>query len=87
MLWVGHLNAPLLDGYRRLGDYSYGTYLYAFPLQGLAVWLWGPLTPHLNVALAIPPTLLCAILSWHLIERPTLHLRHQRRTGRAGKRL
>lgn len=74
-LWLAHRPAPALCFYRRLGDYSYGTYLYAFPLQGLVVWLFGPMTPVQNIALALPPTLICAVLSWHLVERPALGLR------------
>ena len=68
-----------LLAYNRLGDYSYGIYIYAFPLQGLVVWLWGPMTPFWNIALSLPLTLICAILSWHLIEAPALALRQRRR--------
>ena len=61
-----------IRAFNRLGDYSYGIYIYAFPMQQLAVHLWpghGPLT---NIALATPATLILAVLSWHLIERPAL---------------
>lgn len=61
-----------LRAFNNLGDYSYGIYIYAFPMQQLAVHLWpghGPLT---NIALAAPATLVLAILSWHLVERPAL---------------
>lgn len=87
VLWFGHLPALWLHGFRRLGDYSYGTYLYAFPIQGLAVWSWGQMTPALNIALSLPPTLFCAVLSWHLVERPALRLRHQPRVIGEGKRV
>ncbi|MFM2357175.1 MAG: hypothetical protein RLZZ528_2911 [Pseudomonadota bacterium] len=62
----------LLRHYNRLGDYSYGLYIYAFPLQGLVIWLWGPMSPLQNIALALPLSLACAVPSWHLIERPAL---------------
>jgi peptidoglycan/LPS O-acetylase OafA/YrhL len=64
--------AKALLTYNRLGDYSYGIYVYAFPLQGLMVWALGPQTPWLNMATAFPATLACAVLSWHLVERPAL---------------
>ena len=54
------------------GDYSYGLYIYAFPIQGLVMHLAGPLDPLGNVFLALPLTLMMAILSWHLVERPWL---------------
>lgn len=92
--WLAHVSAPALNGFRRIGDYSYGTYLYAFPVQGFVVWLWGPMSPLTNIALALPAVLVCAALSWHLVERPALSVRQRmttaaylRGTGRAGKRL
>ena len=44
-------------------------------MQGLVVWAFGALTPALNIALSLPPTLALAVLSWHLVERPALALR------------
>ncbi len=67
--------------YNRLGDYSYGIYVYAFPIQGLMVWAFGPQTPLMNMVTAFPLTLACAVLSWHLIERPAL--RYVRQQARA----
>ncbi|WP_373356143.1 acyltransferase family protein [Pseudoroseicyclus sp. CXY001] len=67
--------APLL-AYNRLGDYSYGTYIYAFPVQQLAAG-WGGDTPAGNIAFALPLTLACAVLSWHLIEKPALASVHR----------
>ena len=62
------VTAPLMT---RLGDISYGTYLYAFPIaQTLLVLL--PLTPLDLIVLGAPLTLLVAVLSRHLIERPFL---------------
>lgn len=62
-----------LSAYARAGDYSYGLYIYAFPVQGLIVWVWGgEMDPMLNIALSLPLTLAFAIPSWHLVERPAL---------------
>jgi len=36
------------------------------------VWIAGPMTPGMNIALALPATLTCSILSWHLVEAPAL---------------
>lgn len=81
--WLAYVPRGAILGYNRLGDYSYGIYIYAFPLQGLVVWLWGPMAPLTNIALALPLTLALSILSWHLIESPALALRH-RLGGRVG---
>lgn len=71
-LWLAYVPKGPLLLYNRLGDYSYGIYIYAFPLQGWAAWAFGPQTPLENMLYAFPPTLLCAVLSWHLVERPAM---------------
>lgn len=76
-LWLGYVPGGWIRAWNRLGDYSYGLYVYAFPLQGLAVWLLGPQGPAQNLACAVPMTLVCAILSWHAVERPALALRRR----------
>lgn len=62
--------------YHRIGDLSYGTYLYAYPLQMLTLARW--LTPTNFWALTavdVAVTLGCAALSWRLVERPALRLK------------
>ncbi len=73
---------PLLDR----GDYSYGIYLYAMPVQQsiafflpqLREWYW-------NILLALPITIALAMFSWTFIEKPALRLR-KRLTGSAERR-
>lgn len=57
------------------GDYSYGIYLYAFPIQQtyahLAArpeWWW-------NIIVALPATMLFAAFSWHCVEKHVLRLK------------
>ncbi len=75
VFWAAYVPGGFLRAYNRLGDYSYGIYIYAFPLQGFAVWLLGPMTPWENIALSLPLVLIPSILSWHLVEKPGLALR------------
>jgi peptidoglycan/LPS O-acetylase OafA/YrhL len=63
---------------RGMGDYSYGIYIYAFPIQQLGAHM-GFTTPLANIAFALPLTLVCAMLSWHLVERPALAFKKPRR--------
>ena len=72
---LGYANTPILHHYNRLGDYSYGTYIYAFPIQQLAAQT-GITTPIVNMAIALPFTVICAVISWHIIEHPAMKLRH-----------
>lgn len=54
----------------RFGDFSYGTYLYAFPIEQLLVMAFGhSLAPWKLFAMATPLTLLAAVASWYLVER------------------
>ncbi len=61
---------------KRIGDLSYGTFLFAFPVQQSIVALLNPgLSAVRLTLLAIPATLACAALSWRFIERPALNLK------------
>ncbi|NNF24112.1 MAG: hypothetical protein HKN63_04815 [Rhodobacteraceae bacterium] len=69
---VGYRIGGPVRRYNELGDYSYGVYIYAFPMQQAASHFLGPQGPLTNMAVAAPLTLLFAVLSWHLIERRAL---------------
>lgn len=85
VFWLGYVPGGLMRAYNRLGDYSYGIYIYAFPLQGAAVWALGPQSPLTNMIVAFVPTLILSVLSWHLIEGPALNAKSalMARLGRA----
>lgn len=73
---VAYLPGGVIRKYNRLGDYSYGMYVYAFPIQQAAVAVAGPMSPLTNILIAFPLTLACAIASWILVEKPSLNRRH-----------
>ena len=62
------------------GDLSYGIYLYGFPLQQALIFssLGSILTPDLLTAAALPLAFCAAYFSWHIVEKPALHLARQR---------
>jgi len=54
----------------RYGDFSYGTYLYAFPIAQIIMSRIGhPVSAWELFALSTPPTLLAAVASWYGVER------------------
>src|SRR6266446_2254428 len=64
-----------LPVFNRLGDYSYGIYVYAFPLQQTLIERnsgWSPATLFLTV---MPLLLAVAMMSWHGVEKPLLGLK------------
>lgn len=68
IFYVGYLRSAPLQTYNRLGDYSYGMYIYAFPCEQIIVYLWDGISPLALIWISFPVTLAAAILSWHLIE-------------------
>lgn len=68
---------PLLriDQFNRIGDYSYGLYIFGFPVQQSLVYLLGKPDPLLLFGLTFPLTLLLAVFSWHFIEKPSLNFK------------
>jgi peptidoglycan/LPS O-acetylase OafA/YrhL len=73
-LWLAY--APRIPGFEKIGDYSYGVYLWGFPVQQTVAWVIGSPTPMQVFAWAMPITLLIAVASWHWLEKPALRLKH-----------
>jgi peptidoglycan/LPS O-acetylase OafA/YrhL len=57
------------------GDYSYGIYLYAFPVQQAVAYLLPQQPWYLNFAVALVFVSMFAAFSWHCVEKPTLRLK------------
>jgi len=62
----------------KIGDLSYGTYLFAFPIQQALVSTLGVGHPIWVTAIAIPIVLALAFVSWWFVEKPALRLRDRR---------
>jgi len=70
-----------LQKFGKYGDFSYGVYIYAFPIQQLVRLYHGEnLNPWSNSLLSIPLILICAVLSWKLVEHPCLQLKNRYKT-------
>lgn len=61
--------------FNRLGDYSYGLYIYSFPIQQTLVRLAPGIEPVTLFALAFTLALALAVVSWHGIEKPALGIK------------
>lgn len=73
---LAYLFRGILTSYNKLGDYSYGTYIYAFPIQQLLVLYLSP-TGWGLFFLSTLITLILAIASWHFIEKPSMTFIHK----------
>jgi peptidoglycan/LPS O-acetylase OafA/YrhL len=61
--------------FTRLGDYSYGLYIYAFPIQQQIVFYHPGIHWIPGLFMTYPVILGVAIVSWHLVEKPALSLK------------
>jgi peptidoglycan/LPS O-acetylase OafA/YrhL len=64
--------APQLHRFHPTNDYSYGVYLWAFPIQQIVASYLPGLDNLLGLAIAMPTTLAVAAVSWHCLERPCI---------------
>ena len=70
IFWIGFHPRIRFNHAARHGDFSYGVYLYAFPIQMLLTQAFGgDLNPWLNFLMATPLSVLAAVASWHGVEK------------------
>lgn len=72
-VWFAYV--PDLHWFNRAGDYSYGLYIYAFPVQQTLRHYFPHILPLQMFPAAAAVTLACAMASWHLVEEPALRLK------------
>jgi len=85
VLVVAYHPALRLPGLAGKPDYSYGLYVYAFPIQQTLVRLAPGIAPSLLFVAAVALTLAIAALSWHALEAPALRLKSRFRSSPDGR--
>lgn len=77
LAWLAVVLPKPFQAVGRDNDYSYALYLWGWPMQQLAAFWgwhqWGYI-PYTLVSLAMASA--CALLSWHLIEKPAMSLKN-----------
>jgi len=87
LFWCAFRPIPRLSQFAARGDFSYGIYLFSFPILQIVIHYAGKSWPPLLLfAIGWPLSLLAAALSWHLVEKHCIRLSHARiaRTAVAG---
>jgi peptidoglycan/LPS O-acetylase OafA/YrhL len=75
-IWICASGLVSLPHFAKRGDFSYGVYIYAFPIQQMVTSMMGAMaTWYWNVLFSAPITLVLAVVSWFLVERPALKLK------------
>ena len=67
--------AGIIRNYNSLGDYSYGVYIYAYPVQQSIAALFPGVGVISMIVFSTIITLILSVLSWHFVERRALLLK------------
>jgi peptidoglycan/LPS O-acetylase OafA/YrhL len=75
VLYLAYVPNGFIRNFNKLGDYSYGVYIYAFPIQQSIIALIPNISVMTFFVYSFSITLIFAIFSWHFIEKPALKLK------------
>lgn len=78
LLWAGQFESTRLIRLSRLGDPSYGVYLWGWPIQQCFRAAVGPVSGYALTALALPVAIVAGYLSFHLLEKPAMRFFRRR---------
>jgi peptidoglycan/LPS O-acetylase OafA/YrhL len=76
VLNLAYAPGRVLLQFNKLGDYSYGVYIYAFPIQQALIYLKPGISLGTLILYTSVLTLGASILSWRLVEKPALGRKH-----------
>ena len=72
--YIAYVPRGFVREYNRLGDYSYGVYIYAFPIQQMLASMYSKISAVTMMGLSFAICLFFAVCSWHLIEEKSLRI-------------
>jgi peptidoglycan/LPS O-acetylase OafA/YrhL len=75
VLYIAYIPSGKVRTFNRVGDYSYGTYIYAFPVQQSVASLIPGISGGMMLIVSSVVTLMLAAVSWHLVEKRALALK------------
>jgi peptidoglycan/LPS O-acetylase OafA/YrhL len=74
-LWLAYIPRLKFTDWTKNTDLSYGTYLYALPIQQIAAMPVSLRVPWINFLITAPVVLIIALISWNMIEKRFLSLK------------
>ncbi|MBD2857735.1 acyltransferase [Spongiibacter sp. KMU-158] len=78
VLFLAYVPGGIVRRFNELGDYSYGVYIYAFPVQQSVAAAFPSISILGMTLISFVFTLILAVLSWRFIEKRALKLKTKR---------
>lgn len=76
VLFFGFCKQLYVPLFSKIGDFSYGVFIYSFPVQQTVVHLYGgKMNPSLNFTISLLVSIALGAMSWHFCEQKFLHLK------------
>jgi len=75
IFYVAYAPSGWIRKFNNMGDYSYGIYIYAFPVQQSIIALNPRISTQMMVLLSASITFPLAFLSWHIVEKHSLKMK------------
>ncbi|MBF0705371.1 acyltransferase [Alkalihalobacillus hwajinpoensis] len=77
--YLAYMKSNHLFKFGKYGDFSYGIYIYGYPIQQVVTKQFGgSMDPYVNLLISYPIILLFAYLSWHIVEKRSLKWKHRK---------
>lgn len=76
VFFLAYVPAGRIRSFNSIGDYSYGIYIYAFPIQQCVAAAIPGVSVSMMIVLSFSVTLGFSVLSWHLVENQALKLKN-----------
>ena len=73
--YLAYVPGGVIRRFNKLGDYSYGMYIYAFPVQQSVAALIPNVSVWQMTGIAFVVTMALSILSWHFVEKKCLRMK------------
>lgn len=75
IFYIAYIPNGIIRNYNRMGDYSYGMYIYAFPIQQSVAATLPNASVTLMIIISFPLVFCLSFLSWHFIEKKSLKMK------------
>jgi peptidoglycan/LPS O-acetylase OafA/YrhL len=76
VIYLAYARLPKVAHFGKHGDFSYGMYIFGFPVQQLIIhWFGASINLAVFALSSMAITLCLAVLSWRLVEAPALRLK------------